>query len=152
MECQSAFISRILDHNYIVPVLGIYDGSDGLRLASGHENEHSESVHDWLERSNPDLVARIRVILEVARTIRYIHSMDVALFSGCVESKYFFLDSNLSAKFEFIGLFAWWVTEASIYCHEEYSILVGCTYESNTSAFARLFQSVSSHFVFPTLL
>ncbi|KIL59143.1 hypothetical protein M378DRAFT_275298 [Amanita muscaria Koide BX008] len=68
--------------------------------------------------------------------------MSVALDSDFIDKKYFFLNSNLRAKFEFIGLFAWWVREALIYGHEEYRILAGCTYESNTSAFARLFHSV----------
>ncbi|KAM6499339.1 hypothetical protein JOM56_004847 [Amanita muscaria] len=142
LACQTAFISRILDHNHIVPVLGIYDEGNRLRLVSGNENEQDESVREWLKRSNPNLVTRIRVILEVARTIRYIHSMDVALLSDRIQSEYFFLNSNLRAKFEFIGLFTWWVREASIYGHESSRILAVCTYESNTSAFGLLFHEV----------
>ncbi|KIL56546.1 hypothetical protein M378DRAFT_466377 [Amanita muscaria Koide BX008] len=67
--------------------------------------------------------------------------MDVALDSDCIKSESFFLNSNLCAKFEFIGLFAWWVREASIYRHE-YAFLTDYTYESNITAFARLFHQV----------
>ncbi|KIL56149.1 hypothetical protein M378DRAFT_172959, partial [Amanita muscaria Koide BX008] len=68
--------------------------------------------------------------------------MDIALFSDCIKSKYFFLNSNLRAKFEFIGLFAWWSREALIYGHENEYLFTECTYESNISAFADLFHSV----------
>ncbi|KIL61761.1 hypothetical protein M378DRAFT_166556, partial [Amanita muscaria Koide BX008] len=83
-------------------------------------------------------------ILEVARIIRYIHSMDVALDSVRIKSRYFFLNSNLRAKFEFTGLFAWWVREALIYGHES-ARLTDYTYESNISAFASLFSEVRFH-------
>ncbi|KIL57826.1 hypothetical protein M378DRAFT_15979 [Amanita muscaria Koide BX008] len=83
---ELAVISRILDHNYVLP---------------------HESVHEWLERSSPDFFTRIRVMLEIARTIRYIHSMDIALFSRVIELKRFALDSNLRAKVLSIGLFAY---------------------------------------------
>ncbi|KIL58613.1 hypothetical protein M378DRAFT_310610 [Amanita muscaria Koide BX008] len=61
--CQTAFISRILDHNYIVPVLGIYDESGQLRFVSGNENEQNESIDKWLKtKPNPNLVTHIRVV------------------------------------------------------------------------------------------
>ncbi|KIL56076.1 hypothetical protein M378DRAFT_166538, partial [Amanita muscaria Koide BX008] len=98
-------------------------------------------------------------MLEVARTIRYIHSLDVALWSACIQSvgdlshfqrvllqpfiyqELFFLDSNFRVKFEFTGLFTWWQREASIYGHE-YDYLTDYTYESNISAFGHLFHEV----------
>ncbi|KIL67190.1 hypothetical protein M378DRAFT_296449 [Amanita muscaria Koide BX008] len=67
--------------------------------------------------------------------------MDVALNSKCITSEYFFLNSNLRAKFQFTGLFAWWVSEASNYGHE-YDYLTDYMYESNISAFGRLFHEV----------
>ncbi|KIL60421.1 hypothetical protein M378DRAFT_920865 [Amanita muscaria Koide BX008] len=82
-------------------------------------------------------------MLEIARSMRYIHSMDVALYSGDMKSrKILFLDSNLCAKFIFRGLFAWWPMEASIYGHESNRLLTECTYEANISAFAYLFDEV----------
>ncbi|KIL57840.1 hypothetical protein M378DRAFT_360126 [Amanita muscaria Koide BX008] len=82
--------------------------------------------------------------LEIARTIRYIHSMAIALFSRIIEPKRFGLDSNLRgrAKVLFIGLFAWWPREVSIYGHENSDHLAESTYESNITTFADLFHSI----------
>ncbi|KIL58351.1 hypothetical protein M378DRAFT_319430 [Amanita muscaria Koide BX008] len=79
-------------------------------------------------------------MLEVARTIRYIHSMDIVLDSGFIELDFIYLDSNRRAKVTFIGSFAWWSKEASMYSYED--DLSGFTYESNISAFGGLFHSV----------
>ncbi|KIL57819.1 hypothetical protein M378DRAFT_171262, partial [Amanita muscaria Koide BX008] len=67
--------------------------------------------------------------------------MDVALDSNLINSKRFFLNSNLRARFKFMGLFAWWVREALIYGHE-HIFLANCTYKWNISAFARLFHEL----------
>ncbi|KAM6493233.1 hypothetical protein JOM56_011367 [Amanita muscaria] len=84
--CSSAFISRILDHNYILPVFWIYE-RDEVKFVYGKVNEQDESVDKWLERSGPKFVTRIHVMLEIGRAIRYIHSMDVvtALSSAVIE-------------------------------------------------------------------
>ncbi|KAM6499438.1 hypothetical protein JOM56_004946 [Amanita muscaria] len=74
---QSVFISRILDRNYIVPVSWIYYEEGKMRFDCCNVNEQNESVHAWLKRTRPNFVTKIRVMLEIARTIRYIHSMDV---------------------------------------------------------------------------
>src|SRR5258708_2612881 len=100
--CQRAFISRIFDHNYIVPVSAVYDERNQLGIVSGNEYVQNESVDGWLERSSPNLITRIRVVscddrlkmlftrflqmLEIARTIRYIHSMGAALYSEHIQS------------------------------------------------------------------
>ncbi|KIL60402.1 hypothetical protein M378DRAFT_168130 [Amanita muscaria Koide BX008] len=83
-------------------------------------------------------------MLEIARSIRYIHSIDIALYSDDINiaSKYLFLDSNLRAKFMFRGLFSWWSREASIYGHEDNDLLAKCTYDANISAFADLFDKI----------
>ncbi|KIL63733.1 hypothetical protein M378DRAFT_656575 [Amanita muscaria Koide BX008] len=137
------FISRILDHNYIVPLLGKYDEkNDQLRFVRGNATGQYESVDEWLRESTPKLVTRIRVMLEVARTIRYIHSMDIVLYSHFIRSGHLFLDSNLRTKILFFGLFAWWHREASIYGYEDSGLLGECTYESNIFAFGKLFRLV----------
>ncbi|KIL57941.1 hypothetical protein M378DRAFT_15901 [Amanita muscaria Koide BX008] len=140
--CQTVLISNILDHNYIFPALSISDKSDKLQVGFGHVNEPTEPIYKWLKRSSPNFITRIRVMLEIARCIRYIHSMDIALYSYDMRSEYFFLDSNLSAKFMFQGLFVWWSREASIYDHENKGFLSECTYRANISAFANLFDEV----------
>ncbi|KAM6491559.1 hypothetical protein JOM56_012951 [Amanita muscaria] len=84
----------------------------------------------------------MRVILEVARIIRYIHSLpDVALFSGCIKSTRVRLTSDLRAKIEFSGIFAWRVREVSTGGHKT-NDLATYTYESNISAFGSLFSVV----------
>ncbi|KIL70928.1 hypothetical protein M378DRAFT_155877 [Amanita muscaria Koide BX008] len=86
LACQSTFISRILDHNHVLSELWVYQG-DKLKYVCVSETEKKESIEEWLKRSSPNFVARIRVMLEVARTIRYIHSMDVAaLHSATIQS------------------------------------------------------------------
>ncbi|KIL57503.1 hypothetical protein M378DRAFT_171695 [Amanita muscaria Koide BX008] len=84
--CSSAVTSRILDHNYTLPTWFIYQG-DKLKFVYDNVNEQRESVNEWL-RSRPEFVVRIRVMLEVARTIQYLHSMDVvtALDSVAIQS------------------------------------------------------------------
>ncbi|KIL58832.1 hypothetical protein M378DRAFT_170104 [Amanita muscaria Koide BX008] len=145
--CQRALISRILDHNYILPVLGIEASIDGLYFNHGSIYEQYESVDQWLQRSSPNFVTRIRLMVEVARTIRYIHSMDIILDTDFIQSvSFFYLDSNLRAKVRFIGSFARLSKEASMYYHE-YHRFSGLTYEDNISAFGLLFDSVPSHFV-----
>ncbi|KIL55450.1 hypothetical protein M378DRAFT_17932 [Amanita muscaria Koide BX008] len=127
LVCQTAFISRILNHDYMVSSFRICDKSDA-----------NESFDRWLQRSNPSFSTRIRVMLEIARIIRYIHSMDIALLA--IDSGVFVLDSNLRAKILLGGLSTWWGSEARIYGHEDTRSLQ--TYESNISDFAVLFHSV----------
>ncbi|KIL63747.1 hypothetical protein M378DRAFT_656802 [Amanita muscaria Koide BX008] len=147
------FISRTLDHNYIVPLLGKYDEKeDRLRFVRGNATEQYESVDEWLRGSRPKLVTRIQVMLEVARTIRYIHSMNIALYSHFIRLVHLFVDSNLRTRVLFFGLFAWWHREASTYGYEDPVLLANCTYESNVSTFGDLLHSVPSHSVFLLLL
>ncbi|KIL60384.1 hypothetical protein M378DRAFT_919205 [Amanita muscaria Koide BX008] len=138
---ESVLISQILDHNYILPVLAIH--GPGFYCGFGNVNEQTEHVSKWLEGSSPNFITRIRVMLEIARIIRYIHFMNIALSSNVIntESIVVFLDSNLRAKIMFQGLFAWWSREASSYGHERF---IPCTYEANVSAFANLFDKVNS--------
>ncbi|KAM6491621.1 hypothetical protein JOM56_013013 [Amanita muscaria] len=102
------------------------------------ESDVNGSFDRWLQRSNPSFSTRIRVMLEIARIIRYIHSMDIALLA--IDSGVFVLDSNLRAKILFGGLFTWWGSEARTYGHEDTCSLQ--KYESNISDFAVLFRSV----------
>ncbi|KIL60403.1 hypothetical protein M378DRAFT_168132 [Amanita muscaria Koide BX008] len=141
LVCQSVLISKILDHNYILPVLGTYDKWNRLHGGLGNINDQTEPIHEWLERSSPDFRTRIRVMLEIARVIRYIHSMDIALYCSDSTSEYF-LDSNLRVKIMFRGLFVWWSMEASIYGHDDEPLFTECTFEANISAFAKLFDKV----------
>ncbi|KAM6499425.1 hypothetical protein JOM56_004933 [Amanita muscaria] len=59
---QSVFISKILDHNYIVPVSWIYQKVDTMRFDCCNVNEQNESVHAWLKRTSPNFVTKIRVV------------------------------------------------------------------------------------------
>ncbi|KIL60394.1 hypothetical protein M378DRAFT_168125 [Amanita muscaria Koide BX008] len=60
--CQNVLISKILDHNYIFPVLKIYDSLDRVQGGFGNVNEQSERIDDWLKRSSPSFSTRIRVV------------------------------------------------------------------------------------------
>ncbi|KIL60406.1 hypothetical protein M378DRAFT_168138 [Amanita muscaria Koide BX008] len=141
--CQSVLISKILDHNRILPVLEMYDIRNQLQAGFGNVNEQSEPMNAWLARSSPTLITRTRIMLEIARIIRYIHSMDIALYSNDMTSrKRFFLDSNLHAKIMFRGLFARWSREVLTYGHENNRLLTECTYEANIFAFSNLFYEV----------
>ncbi|KIL65367.1 hypothetical protein M378DRAFT_161980 [Amanita muscaria Koide BX008] len=138
LACSSVFISRILDHNYLLPVLCIYKG-DRIKFVHGNVNGQNESVHKWLKRSSPDFVTRIRVMLEVVRIIRYTHSIGT-LFSPVIQSTYIGLDSDLRAKISYRGLFAWQVRENLIFYSENF--MADFEYESTIAAFAELFQKV----------
>ncbi|KAM6493342.1 hypothetical protein JOM56_011476 [Amanita muscaria] len=71
LMCSSAFISRILDHNYILPK-GVkdkfVDGNDG------NVNEQRESVDKWLKRSSPNFVTRIRVVSYNDHPENFVHA------------------------------------------------------------------------------
>ncbi|KAM6499313.1 hypothetical protein JOM56_004821 [Amanita muscaria] len=84
--CQNVLISRILDHKYILPVLGIYGKQDELQGSFGNVDEQTELINKWLERSSPNFSTRTRVMLQIARIIRYIHSMDITLHSAFMTS------------------------------------------------------------------
>ncbi|KIL59238.1 hypothetical protein M378DRAFT_1013927 [Amanita muscaria Koide BX008] len=77
-------------------------------------------------------------MLEVARTIRYIHSVkDVAvLSSGVIDPRFITLDSDLRAKVMFSGYFTW---QKSVFGLDN---LAAFTSESNIAAFGFLFQKV----------
>ncbi|KIL58616.1 hypothetical protein M378DRAFT_310697 [Amanita muscaria Koide BX008] len=60
--CQSVLISKILDHNYILPVLEIYDNLDQVQAGFGNVNEQTEPINEWLKRSSPNFITRIRVV------------------------------------------------------------------------------------------
>ncbi|KIL60412.1 hypothetical protein M378DRAFT_920208 [Amanita muscaria Koide BX008] len=83
-------------------------------------------------------------MLEIAKSIRYIHSMDIILYSPDIKIalQYLFLDSDLHAKIMFEGVFAWWSMEALIYDYEDKDLLTKCTYEASISTFANLFDKV----------
>ncbi|KAM6499590.1 hypothetical protein JOM56_005098 [Amanita muscaria] len=139
--CSSAIINRILGHTYTLPTWLIYQ-RDKLKFVDGNVNDPNESVYKWLERARPNFVTRIRVMLEIARTIRYVHSMKVvtALGSTVIHSRYFALDSDLRARIMFRGAFAWQIREKLILSSKR--VAADFTYESNISAFAHLFYEV----------
>ncbi|KIL63756.1 hypothetical protein M378DRAFT_657388 [Amanita muscaria Koide BX008] len=114
--CSSAVINRILGHNYTLPTWIIYQGAK-FTFVDGNVNEQNESVDKWLEKTCPNFVTRIRVMLEVARAIRYLHSMDIvtALDSLVIQPEYFTLDSNLHAQIMFRGFFEWQIREKLIF-------------------------------------
>jgi hypothetical protein len=93
--------------------------------------------------SIPSLHGRLTALRLYSISKEFI-SFSMSLPQPRIYQNQFFLDAKLRAKSEFIGFFAWWPMEASIYGHES-TYLTEDTYESNISAFARLFQEVSSH-------
>ncbi|KAM6491571.1 hypothetical protein JOM56_012963 [Amanita muscaria] len=135
--CQKVLISKILDHHYILPVFGIYDISAQLYGDLGDIIEQTAPIDQWLERSSPNFSTRIWVMLEIAKIIRYIHSMYIVLYSRSIAMGNFVLDSNFHAKFMFRDPFSWWPTDTS-----NSNSLVECAYEANISAFANLFNKM----------
>ncbi|KAM6496268.1 Protein kinase-like domain containing protein [Amanita muscaria] len=96
LRCQTALLRRISDHNYVVPLLRIYERDDNLWFVDSITNE-SKSLKTWRDTSKPSSVARIRAMLEVAKAIRYLHSIGT-VFDRDIELDEIFLDSNLHAK------------------------------------------------------
>ncbi|KIL60753.1 hypothetical protein M378DRAFT_167728 [Amanita muscaria Koide BX008] len=105
---QSAFVSKILDPSYIVRVLWVYEEDNRLLSVVDKVNENMESLSQWRNRSNPSSATRIRVMLEVAKAVRYVHSMGIILHDA-VDSDDIFLDSEFHARFRFLGLTAHYI-------------------------------------------
>ncbi|KAM6490731.1 hypothetical protein JOM56_014074 [Amanita muscaria] len=88
------FMARILDHNYVLRVLWMF--KEG-RLQIVHDSMNTcESLREW-RRSNSGLVMMLRVMLEVAKAIQYVDSMDVLLHSS-FDLDEIFLDSKSHVK------------------------------------------------------
>ncbi|KIL55448.1 hypothetical protein M378DRAFT_596814 [Amanita muscaria Koide BX008] len=67
LECMiGGVISGILDNDFIFPLLEILTATHLRYVKSGNIDEQYESVDGWLQRSSPDFVTRIRVMLEAA--------------------------------------------------------------------------------------
>ncbi|KIL60163.1 hypothetical protein M378DRAFT_953375 [Amanita muscaria Koide BX008] len=106
---QTVFMCKILDPNHIARVSGFYETADKFYFVIDNVDESNESLRQWRERSKPSSVTRIRVMLEVAKAIRYFHSMGIVLHDN-VDSSYIFLDSEFHARFQrFFGLTARYV-------------------------------------------
>jgi serine/threonine protein kinase len=92
---------RILNPSYIVRVSWVYEDDKQLFSVVGKVNENNEPLSQWRKWSNPSSVTRIRVVrlaksdlmlptyflqmLEVAKAIRYFHSMGI-VFHHYVDS------------------------------------------------------------------
>ncbi|KIL54222.1 hypothetical protein M378DRAFT_862622 [Amanita muscaria Koide BX008] len=74
IRCQTALLRRISDHNYVVPLLRIYEKDDHLWFVDSITNE-SKSLQTWRHMPNRSSVKKIRAMLEVAKAIRYLHSI-----------------------------------------------------------------------------
>ncbi|KIL66772.1 hypothetical protein M378DRAFT_160265 [Amanita muscaria Koide BX008] len=59
--CQGALLGRISDHNYIVPLLQIYEGDSDMHFVSSLANE-IKSLKEWRERSSPSSVEIIKAV------------------------------------------------------------------------------------------
>ncbi|KAM6491520.1 hypothetical protein JOM56_013089 [Amanita muscaria] len=101
-------MSKILDPSYIVQVSSVYEEDNRLFSVVGKVNENVESLSQWRKGSNPSSVTRIRVMLGVAKAVRYFHSMGIVL-DIIVDSDDIFLDSKFHARFRFLGLTAHYV-------------------------------------------
>ncbi|KIL60745.1 hypothetical protein M378DRAFT_167708 [Amanita muscaria Koide BX008] len=82
-----------------------------------------ESLSQWRKRSNPSSVTRIRVMLKVAKAVRYFHAMGIVLHHF-VDSHEIFLDSEFHARFQFCGF-----TEHYVFLSREANVfLFGCLF------------------------
>ena len=87
-------MSKILDPSYIVRVSWVYEEDGELWSVVDQVNENKEPLSQWRIRSNPSAVTRIRIVsiaksdlisayfrqmLEVAKALRYFHSMGIVL-------------------------------------------------------------------------
>ncbi|KIL61224.1 hypothetical protein M378DRAFT_167209 [Amanita muscaria Koide BX008] len=126
---QTAFICKVLDPSHIVRVSWVYDRYNSLFSVVDKVNENNESLSQWRKRSNPNSVTRIRVMLEVAKAIRYLHSMGI-LLHHYVDSNDIYLDSELHARFHFFGLTAHYanVTRRFILARSAHIFLFGCLF------------------------
>ncbi|KAM6496459.1 hypothetical protein JOM56_009165 [Amanita muscaria] len=94
---QTLFASRILDHRYINPVLGINDARPScisLRFGAG---AHENGLTTYLWQQSPSSVIKIQILFRLAKIIQYLHSMDVVL-DDRLRSHDVRLDSDLNPK------------------------------------------------------
>ncbi|KIL63711.1 hypothetical protein M378DRAFT_164138 [Amanita muscaria Koide BX008] len=99
--CSSAVINRILCQNRTLQTWCIFQRDERWFVFS-NVNEQKDPVDQWL--ACPNSVTRIRVMLEIARTIRYLHSMDVATRVWFQKRK---SQDCLRAQFVICSVFAW---------------------------------------------
>ncbi|KAM6489684.1 hypothetical protein JOM56_014855 [Amanita muscaria] len=122
LMCSTAFISRILDHNYLLPGFWIYEG-DKVKFVEGNAKFRRKNLSN--ARGCEDYP---------------VHSFHACCRCTELPLRYIILDSNLRAKIFFRALFAWQVREGWIFDPE--SSTANFTYETSISAFAELFQEV----------
>ncbi|KAM6496309.1 Protein kinase-like domain containing protein [Amanita muscaria] len=96
-------------------------------------DQNYESIMQWRRRSNPSLIAIIQTMLGVARTIRYLHSMNIVLyFAFNVDDV--FLDSESRPKIRYLGA-------ASSVLQDNFAKGMVC-YKNNIFSFGHIFYEV----------
>ncbi|KIL70362.1 hypothetical protein M378DRAFT_156487, partial [Amanita muscaria Koide BX008] len=93
-------MGRILDHDYIVPLLWMRDKGFFPVFVCGNVNETNETLSEWRKSTKPSAGRRIQVMLKIAKAIQYLHSMGV-IFQYIIGD--IFLDSDFRAKLHFRG-------------------------------------------------
>ncbi|KIL60898.1 hypothetical protein M378DRAFT_167570 [Amanita muscaria Koide BX008] len=62
--CQTIFAGRILDHRYIVPVVGLMEVNGGILVVNGGAHYDVLLMKEWRLRSNPSSVIVIQIASE----------------------------------------------------------------------------------------
>ncbi|KAM6496280.1 Protein kinase-like domain containing protein, partial [Amanita muscaria] len=137
IRCQTALLRRISDHNYVVPLLRIYERNDDLWFVDSITNE-SKSLQTWRHMPNRSSVKKIRAMLEVAKAIRYLHSIGT-VFDFNIELNNVFLDSNLHAKIRTLCSTWRYLSETPISYFWYWSQRVWDSYETNVFIFGCFF-------------
>lgn len=117
--CQSALIGKILNSEYIVPVMRVCEEEGKFTFVGGNGYEReSLSLRRWRTRACPSFGTVIQVMLEVAMAFRYLHSMGIILHYDIVSDD-ILLDSDLSPTIRFLGSFLLYIVKTPSICLEE---------------------------------
>ncbi|KIL62423.1 hypothetical protein M378DRAFT_12880 [Amanita muscaria Koide BX008] len=90
-------MGRILDHNYVLRVSWIFEEEGSFMGVYDSMYEDNKSIREWRRRSNLDSVMILQVMLEVAKAIQYLNSMDV-LLDNAFDLDNMYLDSKCHVK------------------------------------------------------
>ncbi|KIL60165.1 hypothetical protein M378DRAFT_953394 [Amanita muscaria Koide BX008] len=133
---QTAFMCKILDSNYILRVSKFAKAD--FYFVIDNVDESKWSLSQWRKMSMPSSVTRIRVMLDIAKAFRYLHSMGIVPLYDTVNSDYISLDSEFHARIRLLGLTAHYVKVTPIpdFSQKWFS------YEANIFYFGCLFYEV----------
>ncbi|KIL63015.1 hypothetical protein M378DRAFT_737239 [Amanita muscaria Koide BX008] len=118
------FMARFLDRNYVLRVLWMFEEG---KLKIVHDSmDTCQSIREW-RGSNPSLVMMLRVMLDVARAIQYVDSMDVLLHNTS-DLRDIFLDSECHVKILPWGSILPMTRLSAEEVHQRNIFILGCTF------------------------